>query len=86
MTWRENITPDNRCPYCGLTNDRASDPTGDAVPKRGDISVCIRCGGVGLFTRSLRVRKPSPAELAEAMANPKVRRLQAAIRGLPTRR
>jgi hypothetical protein len=87
MPWRESATPTNDCPYCGNQNNRVTDPRGDDVPKRGDVSVCIRCGGVGLFTRRLRVRKPLPGEIAVLAADPElgpfVRRMQETVRAMP---
>jgi hypothetical protein len=80
--WRDSPTPENRCPYCGQKNDRVSDPKGGGPPHRGDRSICIWCGGVAIFTRSLRVRKPSPRELAAAMADPAVRTMQAIVEAL----
>jgi Zn ribbon nucleic-acid-binding protein len=85
--WRESRTPLNTCPYCGHRHDRATIPIGDAAPKRGDVSVCIRCGGVGVFTRALRMRKPLPGEIAEMAADPELgpllRRMQETVRQIP---
>ena len=39
------------CPHCGAVHDRATDLTKpDAVAKPGDVSVCIKCAGVLVFT------------------------------------
>jgi hypothetical protein len=87
MVWRDSVTPRTDCPYCGNQNDRVTDPTGDDVPKRGDVSVCIRCGGVGVFTRTLRVRKPLAGEITQMMTDPELgpllRRMQEAARAIP---
>ena len=58
------------CPLCGHWLDAAtagpSNP--DATPKPGDITVCIQCVSVLVFDEDLRVRVPTDAEQAEAMA------------------
>jgi len=33
------------CHYCGYTMDATSDPVGDATPSKGDITLCLNCGG-----------------------------------------
>jgi len=41
------------CPLCGYLMDYASPPTGpDATPKAGDLSMCLSCGAVLVFTDS----------------------------------
>jgi hypothetical protein len=72
MAWRETETPINHCIYCGNCNDRASHPDDDSIPSPGDLSVCISCGGITIFTKTLTVRKPSPGELAKIMADPNI--------------
>lgn len=57
------------CPFCRHTLDAAtagpSNP--DAVPKPGDVTVCIECGAVLLFDDGLKVRGPTPEELVEIL-------------------
>lgn len=58
MTDEIRMTPTNpvaACPHCGHKNDCASSLEGK-VPRPGDVSVCFRCVGVGLFTEDLTVR------------------------------
>jgi hypothetical protein len=51
------------CPWCGTDHDMASDPTGDgAVPKPGDVTMCIVCGAWAVFDHKLRLRRPTLAE------------------------
>ena len=85
MTWRDTNLPQiGVCPWCDYRMDIASDPYGDARPKRGDFSICIRCGGLAVFTRSLRFRRPLPGELASLTPEElvKVSRLQAMARAI----
>jgi hypothetical protein len=47
--------PPARCPSCGYLADAATPVRGmsEAVPKPGDITMCIRCGNVLKFGQSL---------------------------------
>jgi hypothetical protein len=36
---------------------------GSSQPKPGDMSVCIECGFVSVFTRKMRLRVPTKAEI-----------------------
>jgi len=68
------------CPHCGRLNDchdEVTDPA--AAPKAGDMAICWSCGGVAVFTGSDGQRKPTEAELADIMANPRIRQALAAI-------
>jgi hypothetical protein len=53
------------CPWCGQKNDSASSDSPEKRPKIGDISLCIRCGGIGQFDASGQVRKAPPGILAK---------------------
>lgn len=68
------------CPQCGRMNDGSSPVDGEAVPKPGDISICLYCGCInelteeedGLGVRALteeeklKILSESP-EVAEAL-------------------
>lgn len=55
------------CPYCGYFADAASSVTeNEAPPKPGDISMCLSCGGVCVFSRDLMLRAIT-AEEREAL-------------------
>jgi hypothetical protein len=68
-------------------NDRASDPSNERGPRPGDASVCIGCGGLGVFDKRLRLRQLRPGELQQIMAHPVLgplaKRLQTAARSIP---
>lgn len=50
------------CPRCGHTMDCASGLSGDRPPGPGDISLCINCGGIALYTEDLQLREPTGGE------------------------
>ena len=41
---------DTKCPYCSAKLDGTSIEDDKAPPKKGDLSVCIYCGGFLQFT------------------------------------
>lgn len=82
----------SKCPYCGTDNYEATE-VGTApgivgsvmirhhdTPNEGDVSVCIRCGGVALFTGLDRnKRRPTESERAELLADEDVQRAVRAV-------
>lgn len=62
---KETITPKNSCPVCGHPFDCASDLLTDAMPKVGDISMCIECGAASVFTADLTSRAPTVEEMGD---------------------
>lgn len=63
--------PDLQCPWCGLAMARSDglDPT--ARPEAGDVSICVACLRLGIFTGPagrLGLRQATPAEQAERLA------------------
>lgn len=61
------------CPYCGRNNE-AHAPTGNDyhVPAEGDVSICWKCHGVGIFQADGSVRSTSPEEDAELRKAPEI--------------
>lgn len=58
------------CPWCLRVNELATSPKNpEAVPRPGDASICIDCGGVAIFDRDTdgawELRLPTPDELTE---------------------
>jgi hypothetical protein len=68
MIGRDTRTPSCCCPYCGHGLNAATGVYEDAKPRRGDLTVCVACGGTLVFTRSLAVRRPLPGELSRMLA------------------
>jgi hypothetical protein len=75
------------CPYCAHKLDAATAGPANpkAVPSPGDGTICIECGGVLIFAEGLTVRRPTPDELAEILALPRVGEMIQAIHRLPRR-
>lgn len=75
----ETVLEGHRCPSCGKELDRATSPFDEAlVPRAGDFSLCIGCGGFMVFDRGLIVRKPTPEEAVELEISSEARRIIAA--------
>lgn len=55
--------PTSACPTCGYVMDQASSVEGEATPKTGDFSVCMRCGELLRFNAALHVRLASDTEV-----------------------
>lgn len=53
--------PGSLCRRCGKALDAASG-SGDAVPTPGDVSVCMYCGTLAVFTDELRLRETTVDE------------------------
>lgn len=53
----------SKCPYCSKTVDAATCTTNiDAKPSKGDLSVCLYCGGLLTFISPTSVRAISNDE------------------------
>lgn len=60
------FTRENTCPTCNYLTDTAVTPDGTPVmPEPGDVSVCIQCGEILQFDRSMKLHKISDAQLNE---------------------
>jgi hypothetical protein len=59
------VEHDTTCPWCGRRNPLHQGLEG-TTPKPGDIGLCWRCGGPGVFTDDLGLREPTKEEF-EAM-------------------
>ena len=70
--------PVSVCRSCGKKNDRASGDDG-ARPSAGDMSICVQCGEISIFTETLNLRAPTPEEAAEVARDPIVTKFRMAI-------
>jgi len=70
-----------RCPVCGEKNDGYTKAYGseNADPEPGNVSLCVYCLAVGLYTDDLQLRRATPEELKGIMADPEFRRLYAVL-------
>jgi hypothetical protein len=68
------------CPWCRETFDMASNGEIDMrkSPTPSDATLCIKCGEWSVFTRRLKLRKPTDAEFAEIAASKQHRDLRLA--------
>jgi hypothetical protein len=48
--------PADRCPLCGAVIDAASCLQDDAHPTPGDLTICLRCQGLLIFTEDMHHR------------------------------
>ena len=56
-------TPEDKCPYCGHKISAATSVTSPhATPRPGDMTVCLECQEVSIFTVTLTLRKPTRKE------------------------
>jgi hypothetical protein len=72
--------PGTFCRQCGKYLDRSMCPYDESlVPGDGDLSICISCGLISVYTETGLLRAPTPDELTEALADPDVQRVLAAF-------
>jgi hypothetical protein len=73
--------PLNQCPFCDYTQKATTcASTPDAKPHPGDLSVCLNCGEITVFSADLTQRLPSPSEYKEAWEMPEITRAVAGIK------
>jgi hypothetical protein len=67
------------CLSCGAANDAATGINA-YVPSAGDVSICLYCAALAVFTgEGLAIRAATPAELEEIQADAGVTRARFAI-------
>ena len=61
--------PPQMCRQCGYLFDAASATRESGgkkrIPKAGSVSICMNCGDLTVFDKGLRLRPPTPEELAD---------------------
>lgn len=82
--------PVSECPTCHYRMDRTSAASGEGIPRKGDISVCFKCGAVMQFDENLKmISLGEDALLDLKMKYPKeygeLRKVQSAIGKLTKR-
>ena len=55
--------PPASCPSCEKKLDAATHPTGDVAPSPGDVTICLGCQDILIFTEELGLRRPTDQEL-----------------------
>lgn len=71
------LRPD-ACTDCGYKIDGATCVGSDAAPKRGDATICQRCGHIMIFGKGLKLRNPTGDEILELAGNEKILAIQRA--------
>jgi hypothetical protein len=85
---RTTILERDVCPFCGHALDAATavPDNAEAAPDTGDVTVCLACAGILIFDETLSVRRPTTAELREAMSLPPLIQLVSTIRAMHARK
>jgi hypothetical protein len=71
------------CPHCGHRHDVASKVLGRGKPQAGNLSICIACTKLGVFTEDGTLRLPTARELFQLLMSddwPEIEKVQLAIR------
>lgn len=55
------------------------------IPKKDDVTICIRCGELLVFTEGLGLRLPTEEEYQEYGTNPQIIAAQVIVRGFAGR-
>jgi len=64
--------PESTCINCGHVNDRAFALGADIRPCPGDVTICVECGHLMVFTDDLRFRNPNSDELKRFAGDPMI--------------
>jgi RNase P subunit RPR2 len=68
----------SKCTNCHKLIDSAS-TTSNAVPKPRDITLCLYCGHIMVYTAKLKLRNPTDDEIIAIAGNPTLLKYQEAI-------
>lgn len=61
----ETRIPVQQCWKCGYKFDSMTCATSDHKPKEGNVSMCIACGALAIYTKEMQLRKPTDEENAQ---------------------
>ena len=73
------------CRECGKVRDAISDFETENVPRPGDVSICLGCGVLSILGDDLEDIPPTDEETLELLADPKIKRMLAAMAELRRR-
>jgi len=79
VIFSEHRVREQRCPSCATPLDGATSVGHGHRPNAGDVTVCIYCGAILIFTARGGLRPPTPDERAELAADPTVQRAVKAV-------
>jgi hypothetical protein len=66
-----DAVPPTKCPECGVVNSGALGVDGTR-PKKGDVSICMYCRHISIFTEDLGLREPTIDEMLAMGREPKI--------------
>lgn len=66
--------PEHSCPKCGYKSDCVSIAFENEtpIPRPGDLSLCLCCGAMNVFTKDLQLRLPNAKEQEWILNSPKI--------------
>jgi hypothetical protein len=79
MLMKTTKLPRSECLNCGHPLDRATHVDGARRAKPGDVTLCIRCSHIMIFTEDMSFRNPTDEELTEIAADADVMRAAVAL-------
>jgi hypothetical protein len=74
----DSRVPPSACLSCGALNDAATGVNNDARPSPGDVTVCLYCGHIMVFSDDLLMRNPTAAEIHQIAGDPRILMVQRA--------
>ena len=72
----------HHCPSCDMPLDAATGVSSDKGPRPDDVTVCLYCGAVMVFTADLSYREPTDKERAEFDCDPRIQKLRRAVNSI----
>lgn len=86
MPTKHIIIPLSKCPLCGYEMDCVTCvDTPDQAPRPGDLTICIKCGEVLVFTEELGLRIPTKEEYERYGNDDRIVAAQRIVRGFAGR-
>lgn len=79
---------ESACTNCGKILDMVSvvdEKIGKTVPRKGDITICIKCGHVMVFCKHMKLRNPTGEEILKIAGDKRMVLLQQALSKLKGR-
>jgi len=58
-----------KCPACGYEIDGATGVEKGTTPRPGDISLCVYCGAISIYTRGMGIRSATAFEESRLLAS-----------------
>lgn len=69
------LVPICACPGCGLPLIGASNMWNSDKPQPGDVSMCIKCGIISVFTAEMTLRLPTKREFNRLSRDSRIRQM-----------